>query len=422
MIYRSKLENGLNFAIDPIPSLNGVSLWLIIGVGSGHEANHEAGLAHFVEHLLFRSEGKNQNTIHDAVADLGGKINAYTHIDHTAIEISILREDLPAALSILGELLANCSVDQQDVELEQAIILEEMRDNGGDVAWEGLLEIAYGMQSIARPIIGFEETVSEFNLDNVVSFMKKNYVSSNMTLGITGNLVPEEIIPKIECYLGKISEGQKIIDPKLEYSGGEIQDRCKCERGFMYFAAPIANLDNKHWASDKMLMHILGGSPSSRLFKKLREERGLVYSTWAREYDAFDQRFGVVMADGMAKNSKELAELVWDEIHTLQFDITEPELKRAVKEVSTEWLMDDDDPSQRAFENTYSLLRLGRSTSTQEDISCLNKLTVDEVRASAGRFIKHDISLSAHGQRRHLPDLSELKKRTVKTNEERTAA
>jgi len=297
-----------------------------------------------------------------------------------------------------------------------------VRDNGGDVVWEGLLETAYSMPSIARPIIGFEETVSEFNLDDVVSFMKRNYVASNMTLGITGNLVPEEINSEIERYFGEICEGQKIVDPKLEYCGGEMQDRCKCERGFMYFAAPIANPNDKLWASDNMLMHILGGSPSSRLFKKLREERGLVYSTWAREYDVFDQRFGVVMADGMAKNSKELAELVWDEIHALRFDITEPELKRAIKEVSTEWLMDDDDPSQRAYENAYSLLRSGRPASTQEDIACLNKLTVDEVRASASRFVENDISLSAHGQRRHLPDLSELKRRSVKVSDKLAAA
>ena len=183
----------------------------------------------------------------------------------------------------------------------------------------------------------------------------------------------------------------------------------------MYFAGPVASPREPTWLEDRVFLQILGGSPSSRLFTKLREERGLVYSTWAHHYEFFDQRLAIIMADGAAKNGKEMAGLVWDELQLMTRFDSGSELNRAKKELSVSWLMKNDDFQDRAANNAEDLHRLGKVDEISETIESLSKLTVEAIREAAKRFFQSNISLAIHGQNRHLSNLSELKQREFPT-------
>src|ERR1700759_2039123 len=192
----SKLSNGLTVVTDPMPQLQSAALGIWVNTGSGNQSAAQMGVSHMLEHMAFKGPAtRSARDISEQIESVGGVLNAYTSREQTAFHARILKDDVPLALDILGDILTNPAFAADEIEKERQVVLQELgqaRDTPDDIVFDHLQSEIFKAQPLGWPILGEEATVNAFERDTLKSYMASQYRLESMTLIASGAVRHDE--------------------------------------------------------------------------------------------------------------------------------------------------------------------------------------------------------------------------------------
>ena len=282
----STLSNGLRVVTTPVPTAQSVSVNVFVGVGSRGEDRRTNGLSHYMEHMLFKGTERRSDAIviAEAIEGAGGVLNAYTSKELTCYWNQVPFDKLGLAMDVLADMYRNSLLAQAEIERERAVVQQEIRrsfDQPGAWASELLSGATFGDQPIGWPIAGTIETVETMQRDDFVGHVAAHYVPSNTVVSVAGNTDHAEVLHLAETLFGDLpaSDAPPPLAALAQFASDRVivekREIAQCNLGIALHALPRKDPDRYPLM---VLNTILGRGMSSRLFKEVRERRGLAYS------------------------------------------------------------------------------------------------------------------------------------------------
>ncbi len=334
----SRLENGLRVATAEMPAMESVSVGIWAGVGGRHESDRTNGAAHFLEHLLFKgTRRRSASALAREVEGLGGDLNAFTSDDHTCFFAKAEARHLPRLADVLLDMYQHSALPPDEVERERGVIREEIlmgRDQPSQVADELLTATFWPRHPVGRPLTGTVESVAALRRADLTAFWRAGYASANTVLTLAGPITHRDALAGLRAALARTRRGPRARFRRLRAAAKrEVAVRVarqEVEQVHLTIGFPGPGRHDAGRFAVRVLSAILGENMSSRLFQRLREERGLCYSVHTHletlhETGMFSLTMGLE-ADRLA----ETLELIRRElVHIATKRITREELQRA---------------------------------------------------------------------------------------------
>lgn len=398
------LSNGMTLLLieshqNPVVSFNAC-----FRVGSVVESEKEAGICHYIEHMIFKGTPKRPaGQIAGAIEAAGGEINAYTSFDETVYYCTLSSRYFDEGLDILSDAILNPLFDAVEMEREKPVIIEEMNrsyDNPGKVLSETLFKTVYQVHPYGKPIIGTKESVMAFTQEDLQSFYRRWYVPQNLVFVISGNFDSKIALEKIEKIFASYSNTNpptsictlepEQINPRLNLV------RKKFEGHYVQMAFPIPSISHADLPALDLLSHLLGEGLSSRLEQRVKENKGLVDSIYSYAYTPKSQGLFVVGFTTQEKKvTKALKEII-KELFTLEHDpISHAELARARLNIKSDAFYERETVEGLARKYGYFETTLGDYLFDKKYYQKIDEVDPDELHEVAEKyFLKEKVSLS----------------------------
>jgi len=389
------LPNGLRLALHPMPATYSATVVAVIGTGARYEANDQAGISHFLEHMLFKGTTRRPSaqTIADTVERLGGRLNASTSREITTYYTKVPSRHLDVGLDLIADMLRHPLLDADETVREQGVIVEELAQ-GEDVptvAGAHLLQrTLWGDHPLGRPIIGSRETINAVTGEALRAYMAAHYTPTRMVLSVAGNIDPDAVARRAEELLGDWPVGQAPVAVPAAYGEGE---RVALERregqAHLYVAAPGLPLDHPDHMAFAIMAEILGGGMSSRLFMEVRERRGLAYSVGAGAATMSDHGTLSIHAGVAPGKATAALAVIAQELRRLAADeISADELERVRGHYEGSLLLGLEDSYSVATRNARNVLQRGYARTPEESLALVEAVTAADVRRLAAALLQ----------------------------------
>src|ERR1035437_20844 len=378
------LYNGIRLVHHHIPGLV-AHCGLIINTGSRDETVPEHGIAHFIEHMLFKGTKKRKAYhILCRLEDVGGELNAYTTKEETAIHASFLKEDYERAIELISDITFNSVFPEKEIEKEKDVVIEEINsylDNPSELIFDDFEELIFSEQPIGRNILGTPESVKSFSKKSINDFISKKYNTKQMIFCSVGNISEEKILKLFKTYFADIASDNSVKrnDKTWLYKPASVTKKINTYQNHCIMGNLAYNLKDKRRMGMFLLNNILGGQGlNSRLNLSLREKNGLAYnveSNYNPYYDTgiFSIYFGTdsqYLNKSISIAMTELKKLRMSKLGTIQLSKAKNQIKGYLA---------------RGYENHESLmLSLGKSLLIFNKIDSIDELCkkIDAVTAS----------------------------------------
>lgn len=408
--YLTKLPNGLTLAWDDLGAVGTSAMAFFVGVGSRHEAQTEWGAAHFLEHLVFKGAGSwPASELANRMDLLGGDINAFTSRDYTCFYAKVLQNRSLDSLELLRVLVEEAWLTNPDVERERRVIAEEYREAQDDLedrSEEAYYRALFRDPALAHEILGSPNHIESMTAGQIREFYHKWYRPDNMVVAITGQAFQEfrTMVERWGIQTPKRAPRSAFEPaPIPTLSNGEFRYPSPAEQTHLTVGVAAPCLGDPEYYATLLLATILGGQNSSRLWQRLREREGLVYTvstSYAPQADWGDLAIYLALEPDSAQTA---LRLVNEEIQCFVADGPDSaELDRALVQMESHLVFGLETPDGRMFRlGRYALM--GQSPpSPQTMMDRLRRVTADEIRNLAGRLWKPDrIAIGASGK---IPD------------------
>ena len=383
----SKLSNGLTVVSDPMPGLESAAVGIWVNTGSRNEQPRQMGVSHMLEHMAFKGTARRSaRAIAEEIEAVGGVLNAYTSREQTAFHARVLKEDVPLALDMIGDILTNPTFEQAELERERQVVLQELgqaRDTPDDIVFDHLQSEIFKGQPLGWPILGEEATVNAFDRDMLKSYMASQYRLEGMTLIASGAVRHDEIMRLAEEKCAGLNPGAVPATASAHYAGGDFRALEDLEQAHLAFAFPgLSNRDPDYFVA-QIYATALGGGTSSRLFQEAREKRGLCYSIYAFSNGFQDCGFLGIYAGTGENEAGEIAAVIAGEMQAIAVNLTEAEVSRARAQLKVSLLMGMERPGTRAEQIAGQLFALGRVQSAAEIVAQLDMIDAADVKRYA---------------------------------------
>lgn len=416
MIEMTTLANGLRIVTEPMPGLASASVGIWVQAGGRHERFEQNGIAHFLEHMAFKgTKTRTALQIAEAIEDVGGYINAYTSREATAYYARVLGADVGLALDVISDIVLNPVFDGRELEVERNVILQEIGqalDTPDDIIFDWLQEAAYPDQAIGRTILGPAENIERFGRGDLARFVAEHYGPDQMILSAAGAVDHAAIVKQAEAIFGGLKPVGAPEVQRARWSGQERRELKDLEQVHFALAFEGPCYRDADLYTAQVYATALGGGMSSRLFQKIREERGLCYSIFAQA-GAYDDTGMITLYAGTSEEEvAELCGLTIDELKRAADDMTEAEVARARAQMKAGMLMGLESPSSRAERMARNLAIWGRVPGLEEISAEIDAVSVAAVRDYAGRMVGEGRNaLALYGPAAAAPDLERLRRR-----------
>ena len=356
-----KYENGLtSVLINDKNSLTATAI-VFIRAGSVDEKPSQAGLSHFLEHLMFKgSRDYAGDLMSRNVENMGGYINAATSKEFTMYHISIQKDGVEKSIKMLADAMQNPLFPQDEIDKERKVVIEEIQrhsDNPGAVLYEKFYETVYIRSALKNSVIGTPQIIANVSREEICDYYKTHYVPAKILVVVSGNFDEFAVEKLIGETFGKFEKRDPLPDPLLVekvHSGKDISEYGKVAMGYMLtgFLGPVANGEDIYIAD--LAASVLGGGKSSRLYRSLYEKKHLVYSTDS-SFTAEKGTGNICIASVFdSKNLKKIKDEIRKQIEEIIDDaITEEELSRAKLSIKTNWNFSLETPFDIADNNGY---------------------------------------------------------------------
>ena len=392
------LPNGLRIIGERIPHFRSVSVGLWLGAGSQFEIPSEAGVSHFLEHMVFKgTEKRSARRIAEEMDAVGGQLNAYTAKECTCFYAKLVDEHLPLAMDVICDLVTAPTFDAGELEKEKGVVIEEIamsEDTPEDLVHEMLMLANFGDQPVARPILGNEERISTYVRDDLVSYWKRMYRPQNAVLSLAGNYDWDSVVALAETLLGKWSpagfEKRTCItnptEPTILVKEKDIEQIHIC-LGF-----PGLTLgDDKNYELS-LFNSVFGGAMSSRLFQKIREERGAAYTVYSYPNAYTDAGMLSVYAGTNPDAAVEVTGMILEEAKKLAVEgMTKEEFTMAREQLKAGFILGLESTSARMQSIGRRMLLMNATRTETEVIDRVNAIRHEDVNA-----MMHEILSAPH--------------------------
>ena len=395
------LANGLIVAADRIPGAQSVAVGLYASVGSRSEPERLGGLAHLVEHMVFKGAGgRDTRALAEAIEDVGGSLNAWTARDQTVFHGRALARDLSLVTELIADLVRAPSFDEEHLEREKQVILSELgevTDSPDDLVHDHLFEAAFEGQAIGRPVLGTEASVRSVSRADCVAWLSDQFVPSRLVLAASGKVEPEALLALGERLFGDMEPREAPPVEPITFTGGVRNDRRSFEQAHWCLAFPGIPAADEGLPALSLFVQALGGGTSSRLFQELREERGLAYSIYAWNQAFADA--GLVGIGCAAERSRaaESVQLARQLLADTSGELSQAELDRARAQVEAGLLMSLETPQGRADHIARSIEVFGRVLDLDELLGQIRSVTVDAARAAGRALLDGPVAVASVG-------------------------
>ncbi len=395
---RTVLPNGLRILTSSMPHTHSVSLTLYVGAGSRYERAAEAGVSHFVEHMLFKGTEKRRTAkeIAEAVDGVGGLLNGATDREYTVYYIKVARLHMDLALDVLVELVRRPLLDPAEMEKERPVIIEELAmvaDSPAQMADLLLDSILWPDNPLGRDVAGTPDSVSAISREMLVRYLQTQYVPNNIVIAIAGNVDHEEVVSAIRRALGDWTEGRPAswlpnVDgnpPKADRSAVQYKATEQAHISLAVRGIPL-NHPDRHALS--FISVILGEGMSSRLFVELREKRGLVYDISSYVSHFLDTGAFNVYTGVDPKNAVEALKVVVAELARLsEHGPTSEELTKARELSKGRLLLRMEDTRNVSGWIGGQELLLGSVRSIEEAVAEIDAVTLEDLQRLSREII-----------------------------------
>lgn len=394
MYQRTVLGNGLRVVTAELPHTRSATVSIYVGAGSRYERDEEAGLSHFLEHMLFKGASRRPTAreISEAIESVGGVHNAATDREATLYYAKVPHTAAMTVIDILADMVTAPVMDAAELEKERAVILEELagiEDSPAEMSAILADETLWPGQPLGREIGGTPESVQALPLEAVVRYFRKQYVPGNMVLAVAGNIRHAEVVAAAERWLGAVPAAEPGgWFPAVPRDGAprlRVREK-QTEQAHLCFGFPGVPLDSDERFAVSLLNMLLGEGMSSRLFLELREERALVYDIHSYTSEYRDAGSLTIYAGCDPENARVTAEATLEEAAKLLAGISPAELQKA-KEMAKGriQLRMEDTRAVAGWLGSQELLR-GRILTVDEAVARFDAVTADEV-LDAGRRV-----------------------------------
>lgn len=389
MYRRSVLPNGVRIVTEYIPHVRSASIGVWIDTGSRDEGLDEQGFSHFIEHLVFKgSERFSARDIAELMDTCGGHLNAFTSKEHTCYFARVLDENFMLAVDLLREMLMHSLFAPEDMEKERGVILEEIKmleDTPDELVHELIGEALWPDNALGRSILGTRESILGASRDKLVSFMHRMYSTDRLVIAVAGNLEHGAVVDAFaELFDGwpdtsfrgegsaSVADGRRVV----RFKDTEQVHLCLGGRG-------LPRSDRRKYAL-YLLDTIIGGGMSSRLFQELREERGLVYSTYSYHSSYRDTGSFTVYAACSPEHLVEVMDIIKRELTALAADsVDASELLRAKGQLKGSLMLSLENTTNRMTRLAKNELNFGKLFTTDETIDAIDAVSPQDIQELA---------------------------------------
>lgn len=392
MVQKVVLDNGVRIITEEIPHVRSVSLGVWVNVGSRDEEEKNNGIAHFIEHMLFKgTEKRTAKDIAESLDAVGGQINAFTTKEYTCYHAKVLDEHLDLALDVISDMLFNSLFSPEDIEREKNVIVEEIKmyeDAPDELVHDVLTGAMWNAHALGRPIIGREEVVRGIDRTLLLEFYERYYRCGDMVISCAGNIDHDQVVEKVTKAFAHLSPVNGVRRYAVPHAATETVCRRKeTEQVHLCLGTEGLALDHDDVYVMQVINTVLGGGLSSRLFQKIREDRGLVYTVFSYHSSYHDTGLFCVYAGLNGDNVNQVLEIVMNEINDLKVNgIGENELKRTKDQLKGGFLLSLENVNSRMSRLAKSELYLGRITTPDEVVSRLQAVSADQIKRVANEM------------------------------------
>ena len=386
----TRLPSGLAVITDSMPHLESAALGVWVGAGSRDERPDEHGISHLLEHMAFKgTRRRTARQIAEAIEAVGGDLNAATSVETTGYFARVLRADVPLALDVLSDILAEPTFDPEELRREQNVIVQEIgatEDAPDDLVFDRLQEVAFPKQPVGRSILGTPETVRSFNATKLRAYLSRNYRGPDMLVAAAGAVDHRKIVEEVEQRFASFAGPAGPEPAAARFCGGTRVESRDLEQVHIAMALHGVPVRDPELHSLQVFTNALGGGMSSRLFQEVREIRGLCYSIHAFHMPYTDTGLFALYAGTDETDAPELMRVVIDQIGNATETLTEAEVNRAKAQMKAGLLMALESSEARIGQLARQMLAYGRPIPLEEIVGKVEAVTVESARA-AGRAL-----------------------------------
>jgi predicted Zn-dependent peptidase len=410
-IARTEFTSGLRVVTERMPGVRSVALGIWVLAGSRDEEPAVSGSSHFLEHLLFKgTTSRSALDIAQNFDAVGGDLNAFTAKEYTCFYSRVLDRDLPMAVEHLSDMLQHSLIRKLDLDAERQVILEEINmheDSPEDVVHDLYTEVLWPEHPLGRPILGTVGTIEAATPQRVRRFYHRHYVPGNFVVVAAGNVRHEDLIVLLRRHVDTgraLREGQRSSwnfragGASPEPSGRSLTKRRKTEQAHICLGTNgLARTDPDRFAF-LIVNTALGGGMSSRLFQKIREERGLAYSVYSYHSQYTEAGIFTAYAGTAPARAHEVVGLLRREVDDVGAGgLTVQEFERAKGHVKGSLVLSLEDPGGRMSRLGKSEIAHGEILTVDQTLKRIDAVTIDDARRVAERVLSQPMTLTVLG-------------------------
>lgn len=382
-----RLDNGLIVATESMTGVSSVALGAWVASGSRDEPSECSGASHFLEHLLFKGTSRRPGpSIAEALDQIGGDCNAYTTKENTAFYVRLLAEDADIGFDILCDILEDPLLQESDIDAERGVILDEIlahNDEPGEVAVEAAFDSLFPHHPLGRDTLGKQSSIEGLERDRIVDFFDHHYRPGNMVVAVAGDIAHDEVRERISGRLDARPGGSR---PERQVPTSADRNVLAIERPTEQAQLVLAIRTSGYLDPGRYRLavysQILGGGLSSRLFRRVREERGLAYSIWTERVHYSDSGVLYVTAGTHPRHVDDVIEIVLEEFDALaRGEATDKEISISKSNLRADLLLASEDSGSRLHRLGGSVLAYDRVVPTSESLACIEAVTPPDVQA-----------------------------------------
>ncbi|WP_427041589.1 insulinase family protein [Fusobacterium sp. SB021] len=384
-----KLKNGIPVLMDKIEGINSVTFGIFVKTGAKNELSGEEGVSHLLEHMMFKgTKTKSAKDISEIIDNEGGIINAYTGKENTVYYVQMLSNRLKEGIEVLTDMFLNSTFSEENLEKEKNVVIEEIRmydDIPEEIVHDrNTALVINGVQG--NVVLGSEKSIREMTREKLVKYFKEQYRPENIVISIAGNFSYEDISEILNNGLGTIEN----ISPEREYNGAmeirSIENKITKDTNQIHlcFNTKGCSLTSDMRYEVAIISNTLAGNMSSRLFQKIREDRGLAYSVFSYTSSFEEGGLFTVYAGTTKKDYKEVLEIIENEFEDIKENgITEYELQKSKNQFLSAVTFGLESSKGRMNRMANSYLLYKEIKSLDEILDQIEKITVEDIKKAA---------------------------------------
>ncbi|MCE5203811.1 MAG: pitrilysin family protein [Coriobacteriales bacterium] len=385
-------SSGVEVITETIDSVRSAAIGIWVNVGSRDEAPHEAGMSHFMEHMMFKgTPTRTAADISEHFERLGGELNAFTSKEYTCFYARVLDEHMDSAIEVLSDMVVNSLLADDAILSEREVVLEEIsrhEDTPDDAVHDLFTSALMADHPLGLPVLGSPQTVGSFDHAASATFKDRMYVSGNTVVAVAGHVDHGRVVEAVDMYLA-LPQGARLGRDarRPEPVSGLTVVTKNTEQAHICWGVPAMDARSEERFTLAILDSILGGGMASRLFQEIREKRGMAYAVYSYHSLYYDTGQYTVYAGTRPSNAEEVVKLIREQADALAADgVTAEELTRAKESFKGQLVL--------SLESTRNrMTRLGKSEVTQSELLSTDELvarvdavTADDVHVLAARL------------------------------------